>query len=283
MDRYSAYGVPFGLPEGDSNSDGVANATDRTIIQGWINTSHYDVRGDADLDGDVDSTDKTNIGNLGTVTLGRGALSASAVGNSFGCSGNPTRLGNRVNEVRSRMLEIRLGAWMGRDPLVYIDAMSLYVASGSNPIIRNDPSGNSYTMTPGLTTTHGQLMAGCPEYAEMMSYLGSSATEGHEFKEGPVKEPNAGLTEYNGHNTNSNPTVSTIDNKGKKGVTPQMLVHEAVHAKQSQSHHEQNSCPEKRQDHDKWQKWMNDKDGGEKEAYAMQDLCCTRCPGLCDK
>ena len=87
MDRYSAYGVPFGLPEGDSNSDGVANATDRTIIQGWINTSHYDVRGDADLDGDVDSTDKTNIGNLGTVTLGRGALSASAVGNRRGVAG----------------------------------------------------------------------------------------------------------------------------------------------------------------------------------------------------
>ena len=39
VDRYSAYGVPLGLPEGDSNSDGVSNGTDRTVIQGWINGS----------------------------------------------------------------------------------------------------------------------------------------------------------------------------------------------------------------------------------------------------
>ena len=87
MDRYSAYGVPFGLPEGDSNSDGIADATDRTIIQGWINTSAYDVRGDADLDGDVDSTDKSAVQALGAVTLGRGALSAITVGNRRGLAG----------------------------------------------------------------------------------------------------------------------------------------------------------------------------------------------------
>jgi hypothetical protein len=81
MDRYSAYGVPFGLPEGDSNSDGLADGTDRTIIQGWINTSAYDVRGDVDLDGDVDSTDKTNLrNNFEGVGLGSGTLSAGKWG-----------------------------------------------------------------------------------------------------------------------------------------------------------------------------------------------------------
>lgn len=29
LDRYSAYGAPSGLPEGDSNSDEVSNGTDR--------------------------------------------------------------------------------------------------------------------------------------------------------------------------------------------------------------------------------------------------------------
>src|SRR6185295_14638170 len=58
MDKYSAYGIPVGLPGGDTNSDGDNDSADATQIQTWINGSTYDVRGDVDLDGDVDSTDK---------------------------------------------------------------------------------------------------------------------------------------------------------------------------------------------------------------------------------
>lgn len=52
--RYSAYGVPFGLPGGDCDSDGDCDSVDLTAIDGWIAGATYDERGDVDLDGDVD-------------------------------------------------------------------------------------------------------------------------------------------------------------------------------------------------------------------------------------
>ena len=59
--KYSSYGVPFGLPGADTDSDGDCLATDGDIsqLQTWVDTSVYDVRGDVDLDGDVDSADKS--------------------------------------------------------------------------------------------------------------------------------------------------------------------------------------------------------------------------------
>jgi RHS repeat-associated protein len=140
MDRYSAYGVPFGLPEGDSNSDGLADATDRTIIQGWINTSAYDVRGDVDLDGDVDINDKNAVSALGAVTLGRGALSAGAVGNRRGVAAY--EIDPRINyHVRERVLDSEVGVWLRRDPLGYVDGQNLFAALGLSPVSRTDPFG----------------------------------------------------------------------------------------------------------------------------------------------
>ncbi len=147
MDRYSSYGVPFGLPEGDSDSNGVANATDRTIIQGWINAVHYDVRGDADLDGDVDLTDKVNIGNLGTVTLGRAELSASAVGNCRGVAGYEieSELVGSNYHIRNRVLSSGIGSWLRRDPLGYVDDTNLFEYVRSLPHGRLDPLGHEST------------------------------------------------------------------------------------------------------------------------------------------
>ena len=51
--RYSSYGIPFGLPAGDANSDGRVTTADTDQIQTWIDASTYDVRGDMDLDGKV--------------------------------------------------------------------------------------------------------------------------------------------------------------------------------------------------------------------------------------
>ncbi|MCP3996433.1 MAG: RHS repeat protein [bacterium] len=62
MVRYLAYGIPFGLPRGDADSDGdcdSGDAADTSQIQSWI-TSGYDVRGDLDLDGDVEGDDKSS-------------------------------------------------------------------------------------------------------------------------------------------------------------------------------------------------------------------------------
>src|SRR5215210_3707394 len=55
--RYSSYGVPFGFSAGDFDASGVVDVTDSGMIVNWINNNLYDVRGDLDLDGDVDPTD----------------------------------------------------------------------------------------------------------------------------------------------------------------------------------------------------------------------------------
>jgi YD repeat-containing protein len=74
--RYSAYGVPFGLPGGDCNSDGDCDAADVTVVDGWIAGPTFDPRGDVDLDGDVDATDRaTVVAAYQGKTTGRGVLS----------------------------------------------------------------------------------------------------------------------------------------------------------------------------------------------------------------
>ena len=55
--KYSSYGVPFGLPKGDQDSDGDLDSTDVTAIQGW--GGGWDARADLNLDGTIDSTDGT--------------------------------------------------------------------------------------------------------------------------------------------------------------------------------------------------------------------------------
>jgi hypothetical protein len=151
MDRYSAYGVPFGLPEGDSNSDGLADATDRVIIQGWINTSAYDVRGDVDLDGDVDINDKNAVAALGAVTLGRGALSAGAVINGRGLGGSQFALAYYRTQycMRRRIMDAEIGRWLQRDPVGYVDGSGLLELFASSPVSRSDPLGTSVKPDPG--------------------------------------------------------------------------------------------------------------------------------------
>jgi hypothetical protein len=125
--KYSAYGVPFGLPGGDTDSDGDCDSTDVTQVQTWINASAYDVRGDIDLDGDVDATDKSTIETSysGTV-LGRGKLSAAAVRNSKGFVGYEHQA---IGTALSRMENMAgvLGRWIERNAFEYADGPGLYV------------------------------------------------------------------------------------------------------------------------------------------------------------
>ena len=81
--KYSSYGVPFCMPAGDTDVDGDADSTDRTQIQNWSGGS--DIRGDLDLDGDVDAADETAFlnGPSGEV-LGRGGAYSVGCGESEG-------------------------------------------------------------------------------------------------------------------------------------------------------------------------------------------------------
>ena len=70
------YGTPFALPVGDTDSDGDWDATDSGNI-----TGAYEVRKDAELDGDVDAADVTHANSIpgGYQTLGRGVMSSASV------------------------------------------------------------------------------------------------------------------------------------------------------------------------------------------------------------
>jgi RHS repeat-associated protein len=140
--RYSSYGVPFGLPAGDADSDGDVDSSDLTQIQSWIDAPAYDVRGDLDLDGDVDATDKTTAsGNQGK--SGWGVL--SNVGNRKGYAGyeldDAIADAYRNYHVRNRVFNADLGRWTRRDPLGYIDGVGLYHYTRSNPVVSVDSYG----------------------------------------------------------------------------------------------------------------------------------------------
>jgi len=136
--KYSAYGIPFALPAGDADSDGDCDATDATVIQGWIDAPSYDVRGDLDLDGDVDSTDKSTA-QSNTKTLGWKAL--SDVGNRSGYAGYFALDDPTLWLARHRALSAELGRWTRRDPAHYVAGLHLYAYVSNQPLILVDPLG----------------------------------------------------------------------------------------------------------------------------------------------
>jgi len=144
--KYSPYGIPFGMPAADTESDGDCDATDITQIQTWINGSAYDVRGDLDLDGDVDTTDKSAAqGSFQGVTLGAHVL--SNVGSRKGFTGHERdscTLG--VWHARRRVLASDAGLWVNRDPGGYVDSANLLEYVASSPIKNIDPSGLGATI-----------------------------------------------------------------------------------------------------------------------------------------
>jgi hypothetical protein len=79
--RYSAYGEPFAMLPGDSNSDGTVSLLEQEEFGGaQTSGSPYHVLYDSDLDGDVDANDS-----IGSGSYGYGAL--SSVSNRLGYAG----------------------------------------------------------------------------------------------------------------------------------------------------------------------------------------------------
>ncbi len=140
--KYSSYGIPFGLPGGDTDSDGDCDATDITQIQTWIDAPAYDVRGDINLDGSVNATDKSlAISNYQGTTSGWNVLSAAVVANRIGYAGYQKDINLDISHVRHRVLEPHLGRWTRRDPLGYIGFITLYDYCFSDPVTYTDPHG----------------------------------------------------------------------------------------------------------------------------------------------
>jgi RHS repeat-associated protein len=143
--KYSAYGIPIGLPGGDTDSTAACDSTDVTNVHNhWLPyPPTYDVRADIDLDGDVDSTDESTInGSFAGITLGYMILSASAVSNSRGFSGyTQASAGSSLYVDRNRYLIHRLGRWLRRDPPANEEALNLYGYVANSPLVNQDPLG----------------------------------------------------------------------------------------------------------------------------------------------
>jgi len=82
--RYSATGVPFGIPLGDAKVDGEVEEADYQTV-GIVALNVYEIRADLHLDGLVTYSEDVALvaANMGTV-VGRGGLSAESVSNRVG-------------------------------------------------------------------------------------------------------------------------------------------------------------------------------------------------------
>ena len=149
--RYSAYGVPFGIPYGDVDADGVCNGVDAEIVTEWITDPIYDVRGDLDLDGDVDTADYDEVVANDGDQLGYGALSTLRLRNRKGYAGyeGDSSL-SAVWHVRNRILRSSTGAWASRDPAKYLDGPSLVEYVTSAPMDLVDPNGTFASSATGV-------------------------------------------------------------------------------------------------------------------------------------
>ena len=133
--KYTAYGIPFGIPLGDTDSNGLLNVLDYIAILTY--GGGYDVRYDLNLDGVIDGTDATLANSASPITLGFGALSDPGVGNRKGYAGyeHAPELANSMWHVRNRvMISELLGRWITRDPIGYGAGANLYAYVASNPI-----------------------------------------------------------------------------------------------------------------------------------------------------
>ncbi len=148
--RYSAYGEATVHPVADVNRDGIVNSTDLTDYdaipsEGGDAAVGYDLDFDGYVPGDSTSVDEALLldsYNANTGFNGTGRVGASS-GNRKGYAGyefDPVLL---AYHVRHRVYLPEIGRWNKRDPLGYVDGMSLYAYVMSSPILYLDPLGLS--------------------------------------------------------------------------------------------------------------------------------------------
>lgn len=146
--RYSAYGVPWGLGRADFDGDGSTDDTDFTLFAAAYSALTPDDankywRVDMNLDGAVDDADLPIFAAEydRVLAIGRGRQSRSDVLNTYGYAGYEYDHAIGASHVRNRVYRAEIGRWTRRDPLGYVDGMSLYSGLLSNPLVSLDSDG----------------------------------------------------------------------------------------------------------------------------------------------
>ncbi|MBX3383159.1 MAG: hypothetical protein KF864_06585 [Phycisphaeraceae bacterium] len=139
------YGVPTVYAAGDVNRDGVCDGYDP---QDWDDYNDYGAGAlaadlDVNRDGVVDSADRALVQGHADWALwtshGRGSV--SRLHNRRGYAGYEYDPATSQWHVRHRVLVSEMGRWNRRDPLGYVDGMSVYEYVGSIPMVATDPMG----------------------------------------------------------------------------------------------------------------------------------------------
>lgn len=138
--RYSAYGVPFGIPVADITLNGLLGNADLIAMQAIIDASGYSVIADANLDGVVDGADKTYATDMFNAGATGGYSVISAYGHRSGYAGMDYQ-GSTQYIARNRVLVAGMGVWGRRDPLGYIDGSNFQSFLSGNPLSKRDPMG----------------------------------------------------------------------------------------------------------------------------------------------
>ncbi len=149
--RYTSYGTAQAFAAADVNRDGTVNSTDASD---WDNLYSESPSGaaipvDFDFDGssfnpdDLDAftaayTEASGWSNGG---LGAGGGKLSRIGNRKGYAGYEYDSAIVSYHVRHRVYVPEIGRWTKRDPLGYVDGMSVYEYVNTRSIMLSDPSG----------------------------------------------------------------------------------------------------------------------------------------------
>jgi RHS repeat-associated protein len=141
--KYSAYGVPQAFSMADYNRDGAVNGSDFNGTTGAFDVDYAasDLRADVNFDGGVTIDDYLLYINAAGEAAGRGTQSCASTANRIGYAGYAWDPVIGANHVRHRVYLPELGRWTRRDPLGYVDGMSVYEYVASMPIDSVDPDG----------------------------------------------------------------------------------------------------------------------------------------------
>lgn len=140
--RYSAYGLPTLLPLADYNRDGVIDGGDLSFDLDWQSN---DPNTDINFDGVVNGTDYAiwSAAYTDGGAAGRGVVSNLRSRKAYAGYENDGSI-TRLSHVRNRVLDSGSGRWTRRDPLGYIDGLSLLSYGTRNPLSGKDPLGTQW-------------------------------------------------------------------------------------------------------------------------------------------